>query len=121
SVNLHVYLIAGLEVCQLHQGGIKNDALRVTHFADRLNHDVILCFTLWILSRLQASTKNVNPELEVEFLSNAFSWIFQRRSQVLVIRLESAPLGAFVPWQPLTQLLVPALEPGESRDLSTEV
>jgi hypothetical protein len=37
------------------------------------------------------------------------------------MRLESAPLGAFVRWQPLTQLLVPALEPGESRDLSTEV
>ena len=36
------------------------------------------------------------------------------------IRLESAPLGAFVPWQPLARLLVPALEPGESRELSTE-
>ena len=37
------------------------------------------------------------------------------------MRLESAPLGAFVPWQPLTRLLVPALEPGESRELSAEV
>ena len=37
------------------------------------------------------------------------------------MRLESAPLGAFVPWQPLTQLLVPALEPGESRELITDV
>ncbi len=35
--------------------------------------------------------------------------------------LESAPLGAFVPWQPLTQLLVPALEPGESRELIADV
>ncbi len=43
------------------------------------------------------------------------------RSPPTAMRLESAPLGAFVPWQPLTQLLVPALEPGESRDLSTEV
>ncbi len=43
------------------------------------------------------------------------------RSPPTVMRLESAPLGAFVPWQPLTQLRVPALEPGESRDLSTEV
>jgi len=37
------------------------------------------------------------------------------------IRLESAPLGAFVPWRPLARLLVPALEPGESRVLSTQV
>lgn len=35
--------------------------------------------------------------------------------------LQSAPLGAFVPWRPLARLLVPALEPGESRELSTEV
>ena len=43
------------------------------------------------------------------------------RSEPTVMRLESAPLGAFVPWQPLSKLLVPALEPGESRDLSIEV
>jgi hypothetical protein len=42
------------------------------------------------------------------------------RSEPTVMRLESAPLGAFVRWQPLSKLLVPALEPGESRDLSTE-
>jgi hypothetical protein len=43
------------------------------------------------------------------------------RSPPTPMRLESAPLGAFVPWQPLAQLLVPALEPGESRELSTDV
>src|SRR5881396_173882 len=43
------------------------------------------------------------------------------RSPRTPMRLESAPLGAFVPWQPLTQLLVPALEPGESRELITDV
>ncbi len=43
------------------------------------------------------------------------------RSPPTPLRLESAPLGAFVPWRPLTRLLVPALEPGESRQLSTEV
>ena len=43
------------------------------------------------------------------------------RSRPTVMRLESAPLGAFVPWQPLTSLSVPALEPGESRKLSTVV
>jgi len=38
-----------------------------------------------------------------------------------VMRIESAPFGAFVPWQPLAQLVVPALRPGESRALSVEV
>jgi len=37
------------------------------------------------------------------------------------MRLESAPLGVFVPWRPLSRLLVPALEPWESRELSVEV
>jgi len=41
-------------------------------------------------------------------------------SQPTPMRLESAPLGAFVPWRPLARLLVPAIEPGESRVLSTE-
>jgi hypothetical protein len=38
-----------------------------------------------------------------------------------LMRIESAPLGAFVPWKPLAQIVVPAMEPGESRELSTEV
>ncbi len=33
------------------------------------------------------------------------------------VRLESAPFGAFVPWRPLTVLPVPALAPGQSREL----
>ena len=45
----------------------------------------------------------------------------EHHSPPTTIRLESAPLGAFVPWQPLTRLAVPALEPGESRPLSAEV
>lgn len=43
------------------------------------------------------------------------------RSAPTWMRIESAPLGAFVPWKPLTQLLVPALAPGESRQLCAEV
>ena len=42
----------------------------------------------------------------------------EHRSSPTYIRLESAPFGAFVPWRPLTTLPVPALEPGESRELS---
>jgi hypothetical protein len=45
----------------------------------------------------------------------------EQRSRPTAIRLESAPMGAFVPWRPLARLMVPALEPGESVDLSTEV
>lgn len=42
-------------------------------------------------------------------------------SKPTLITLESAPLGAFVPWKPLGTLTVPALEPGESRELSLVV
>ncbi len=38
-----------------------------------------------------------------------------RHSKPTIMRLESAPLGAFVPWRPLAVLPVPALEPGEAR------
>jgi hypothetical protein len=54
--------------------------------------------------RIQVTVSNVGSE----------------RSLPTTMRLESAPLGAFVPWKPLAKLLVPALEPGESRDLSTD-
>ncbi|HTR40564.1 MAG TPA: hypothetical protein VMH87_02965 [Pseudomonadales bacterium] len=40
------------------------------------------------------------------------------RSSPTSVRLESAPFGAFVAWRPLATLPVPALEPGESRELS---
>jgi hypothetical protein len=45
----------------------------------------------------------------------------QLPSRPTVMRIESAPFGAFVTWRSLTQLIVPALEPGESRELTTEV
>jgi hypothetical protein len=41
----------------------------------------------------------------------------QHRSNPAIMRLESAPFGAFVPWRPLATLPVPALDPGESRVL----
>ncbi len=43
------------------------------------------------------------------------------RSPLTIMRLESAPLGAFVSWRPLDELLVMPLEPWETRELSTEV
>jgi hypothetical protein len=43
------------------------------------------------------------------------------RSQPTPMTLESAPFGAFVAWQPLAKLTVPALEPGESREVSIDV
>ena len=37
--------VADFEMGQLHQRRVKNDALRIAHFADRLDHGVILSFT----------------------------------------------------------------------------
>jgi hypothetical protein len=45
----------------------------------------------------------------------------ERRSKLTLMRLESAPLGAFVPWQPLAVLSVPPIEPGATRELSINV
>lgn len=42
-------------------------------------------------------------------------------SRPATARLESAPLGAFVSWQPLDTLLVPALLPGDSVELTSEL
>ena len=39
-------------------------------------------------------------------------------SRPTFMRLESAPLGAFVPWRPLALVPVPSLQPGESRELT---
>jgi hypothetical protein len=44
-----------------------------------------------------------------------------RLSEPTFMRLESAPFGAFVPWQPLAVLPVPPIEPGASRELSIDV
>ena len=43
-----------------------------------------------------------------------------RRSSSTLMRFESAPLGAFVPWRPLAVLPVPPLEPGESREFRVQ-
>jgi hypothetical protein len=37
------------------------------------------------------------------------------------LSIEAAPLGAFVPWQPLAEVVVPAIAPGSSADVTTEV
>lgn len=41
-------------------------------------------------------------------------------SRPTTLMLQAAPLGAFVSWEPLVALAVPALRPGETVDLSTE-
>ena len=45
----------------------------------------------------------------------------ERPSEPTIMRLESAPLGAFATRQPLARLAVPPLVPGEHRELFTEV
>jgi hypothetical protein len=43
------------------------------------------------------------------------------RSRPALLTLQSAPLGAFVPWHSLAVLSAPAIEPGESHELIVEV
>lgn len=73
-------------------------------------------------------------ELRVERTDISFHDVASDRVQIAVtvcnagsypstpspMRLESAPFGAFVPWRPLARLVVPELEPGESRELTTQ-
>jgi len=44
-MNLHVQFVSSLQVCQVHQRGVEDDALRVADFGDRFDHGVKLCFT----------------------------------------------------------------------------
>jgi hypothetical protein len=67
--------------------------------------DIVFCDSVGDQLRIQVTVHNAGED----------------RSRPTVMRLESAPMGAFVPWRPLTQLMVPALEAGESIDLVTEV
>jgi hypothetical protein len=45
----------------------------------------------------------------------------EQRSKPTFMKLESAPLGAFVTWQALAVMAVPSIEPGESREVSMDV
>src|SRR5262245_37554913 len=61
---------------------------------------------------------NVSPEvvrIEVTVRNDGFG-----PSRPATAMLQSAPLGAFVPWRPLALLRVPSLEPGESVVVSAE-
>ncbi len=61
---------------------------------------------------------NVSPEvvrIEVTVRNDGLG-----PSRPATAMLQSAPLGAFVPWRPLALLRVPSLEPGESVVLHTE-
>jgi hypothetical protein len=61
---------------------------------------------------------NINPDrvgIEVTVWNRG-----DGRSEPTLAVLQAAPLGAFVPWQPLALLPVPALEPGEPHVLRAE-
>ncbi|HUA64311.1 MAG TPA: hypothetical protein VME24_00585, partial [Alphaproteobacteria bacterium] len=78
---------------------------------------------------------SIDPELRVERTDISFQDLDAERVRIRVkvhndgasrskpafMTLESAPLGAFVPWQPLAALSVPALEAGEARELTVDV
>ena len=42
-------------------------------------------------------------------------------SRPTALAIQAAPFGAFLPWQPLTEVTVPVLAPGASIDVTTEV
>src|SRR3954468_20580581 len=51
-MHFHVHLVAGLEVREVHQRRIENQAVRVANFGNGLNHGVKLCFTRAIVKRV---------------------------------------------------------------------
>jgi hypothetical protein len=61
---------------------------------------------------------SANGNIRIQVTVHNDGW---RRSRPTVMRLESAPLGAFVPWQPLAVLPVPPVAPGGRLTLTTEV
>ncbi len=70
------------------------------------------------LDREDITFANITPELvrfEVTVCNDG-----PERSEPTFALLQAAPLGAFVPWQPLGIIRVAALEPGESFVLRTE-
>jgi len=48
-------LITHFDVRQLHQGGVKDDALGISHLGNGFGHDVILCFTRRVGKKNQTS------------------------------------------------------------------
>jgi hypothetical protein len=81
-----------------------------------------------IHSNTQAELRVERTDISFEDLSRVCVRIRVRvyndgaiRSKRTLMKLESAPLGAFVPWRPLAELPVPPIEPGESRELTIDV
>jgi hypothetical protein len=81
-----------------------------------------------IQSNTQAELRVERTDISFEDLSGECVRIRVRvhndrpvRSKRTLMKLESAPLGAFVPWRPLAELPVPPIEPGESRELTIDV
>jgi acyl carrier protein len=88
-----------------------------------------------LYSKQSGGGDETEPELEVRREDIVFSNVDRRRVQIEVtvtnpsanrsprqqLRLQAAPLGAFLPWRDLTTMWVPPLEPGASVTVSTEV
>jgi hypothetical protein len=71
------------------------------------------------VERTDITFSNVAPDrLAVEV---AVRNLGRARSRPTVALIRSAPLGAFVPWRPLTAVAVPALEPGAETTVRAEV
>ncbi len=88
-----------------------------------------------VLSRATFPKRTVGPNLHVDRGEIGFFTAAPDRVRIEVVvrnigdrpsdptwvRLEAAPLGAFLPWQPLAALALPALDPGGSASLEADV
>ena len=86
------------------------DRIHLSHAAHRAE----LCVERRGISFHNVSPDRVRIEIQVENRG-------RERSEATELRLESAPFGAFVGWQPLTTVRVPAIPPGTSTRVQTIV
>lgn len=82
--------------------------------------EITLGSVLPSVERTDISFEDV-PEGKVRIRVTVHNRSTKYYSRPTMLRLESAPFGAFVPWRPVTEFPVRALKPGESLDLITEV
>jgi hypothetical protein len=71
-----------------------------------------------VVQRTDINWCNIAPG-RVQIAVNVMN-VGESRSQPTIIRLQAAPLGAFVPWKELTGLFVPSIEAGESIKVAAE-
>src|SRR6266576_1696174 len=59
-------LITHFDARQIHQGGVKDDALGISHLGNGFGHDVILCFTRRVGKKNQTSVATTTSSVGEE-------------------------------------------------------